>query len=271
MPDPRALAMHGRARNLHVAGIIQRAEKRKGSDNNNNNNNNNDSDSDNEDNESIAARIARKRKPEPKKIFKSPRLKAKHGTNDDNNNNNNQEVVAQDNDDDENATPPPGKFVTLRSELHWAPHSSKTNKQKADDYVYGQAKANSIPPELQTNAAKNNRPEYRCVNCGGYFPRERDSRGKETTIQVDHQPPMSRRLEDAPRFGISGLVCDGTRIWFGILRKEALDCYNDPDMLQLMCDSCNPSKGGLKDYFRDEPVVYGYHDDKKCDADEHCG
>ena len=222
---------------VQVSGVIQRMEE-----------------------ESIADRIKRQRPPVKKEkvVFKSSRLQEKYGEDESSGSSD------SDSSEEEVATPPPGKFVTLRSQLSWAAHSTKTGGQRADEYVYSHVD----PNDVQTNAAKQNRLEYRCARCGGFFPRKRDRRGKETSIQVDHAPPMSKRLDNAPKFGISGEVCDGTHVWFGILYNAALDCYNDPDLLQLMCSKCNPSKGGMKDYFRDEPTIHGNHPDD-CGNAEH--
>lgn len=39
------------------------------------------------------------------------------------------------------------------------------------------------------------------------------------------------------------VLCDGTWHWLAYARDDAADAYNDQDNFQLLCDSCNASKG----------------------------
>ncbi|HYY96110.1 MAG TPA: hypothetical protein VE713_16510 [Pyrinomonadaceae bacterium] len=147
--------------------------------------------------------------------------------------------------------PPPKIFLKWggRQELCWA-KTSKTKGKTGDKYKYDNAKKEETRQTLL-------RTEYLCCSCDDFFPRKSDRTvSDQSYITLDHIPSMSLRLD-----GNSLVIayCDGTEVWQGTGREIAFESYNDPDLLRFMCQSCNSSRGGKKDYFGEEPTVIDVH------------
>ncbi|MDQ3918057.1 MAG: hypothetical protein M3348_06230 [Acidobacteriota bacterium] len=147
---------------------------------------------------------------------------------------------------------PPSKIFLKwggRKDLGWA-RTSKTKGQTGDKYKYDNAKKDETQRTLL-------RIEYLCCKCDNFFPRKSEQTiSDESYITLDHIPAMSQRLD-----GTSLVItyCDGTDVWQGTGREIAFESYNDPDLLRFMCQSCNSSRGGKKDYFGEEPVIIDVH------------
>ncbi|HWI27258.1 MAG TPA: hypothetical protein VN668_09840 [Stellaceae bacterium] len=161
---------------------------------------------------------------------------------------------------------PAGVFLMygLRKEVNWA-KTDQTHGMNGDAYVYSQAKGDECKDDKN-----NNRKLYRCVVCDGYYPRKQDKIAGETddaTITCDHIPPFSVRLGKRT-FELH--VCDGSNVWRGQVRKLAVDSFNDPNELRMMCQSCNSALGGEKDYDRVSPKKAGTHA-QLCDGGDHSG
>jgi len=165
---------------------------------------------------------------------------------------------------------PRGVFLMFgqRGELGWAT-TSATHGMNGDVYIYHLAKSGhrvnrdlSGPPDYRL---ENGRDEYRCAACKQYFPLLAQKRaGEAHHITVDHVPPMSQRLHNGD---CVATFCDGTNVWQGQHKTRCKESYNDPDHLQMMCDSHNSSKGGLSGYSKWEPECLGPHD-TWCDLEE---
>jgi len=149
------------------------------------------------------------------------------------------------------ATAPGGVFLPFgqRGDVNWAV-TSATNGMKGDEYIYYLARSgvrvNKDSSKLPDYKDENGKDEYRCAKCDKYFDRGR--------ITVDHVPPMSRRLNAGTCLAY---FCDGRNVWEGQHKQRCIESYNDPTRLQMMCDSCNSSKGGLSGYIKAIPEIVG--------------
>lgn len=171
------------------------------------------------------------------------------------------------------AIPPAGVFLMFgeRGELGWAV-TEATQGRKGDEHIYHLARSGQKVNKdkdslhLPDHKFQNGRDEYRCARCKQYFPLQSQQRPSDAGhITVDHVPPMSKRLDGRECLAT---VCDGTNVWEGQHKGRCIASFNEPTRLQMMCDSDNSSKGGLKQYVRSVPELLGTHDDL-CSLDSH--
>jgi hypothetical protein len=156
--------------------------------------------------------------------------------------------------------PPPGKFLMFgaRSEIPWKP-TPATHGMNGDAYIYHLAER----PGGSDYRFENGRKEYRCAKCKEFFPLKSEAGGGKH-ITVDHVPPMSKRLDSGKHVA---WFCDGENVWEGQRKEECIRDYNDPEHLQMMCNSENSRKGGLKGYDKYAPKIIATHDEL-CDSEE---